>query len=168
MLATQINVEREEFRDNEIEFMSLVTGVGHDFIAVAGFGFEVSPATVMRDDHNNVISLADVKVGFFVEIRGEIANDGTMLATHIKIEDRLDDEIELTGEITGTRENTLTVDGKVFVVNESTVVLDNYNLPISFGALQVGMVVEVRGDVQMDGTLLAPRIKVEVPGIRRT
>jgi putative ubiquitin-RnfH superfamily antitoxin RatB of RatAB toxin-antitoxin module len=164
VMAVRIKVEGRLFGDDELEFTGLVSEIGANFIVVSGFHFEVTAATVILDNNNLAITLAEVRTGLFVEIRADVAADGSLKATHIKIEDRFDDEVEFTGEITNIGENALTVGEKVFVINGSTMIFDNNNQPISFGALKVGMIVEIRGDVQFDGSLLATHIKIEDRG----
>jgi putative ubiquitin-RnfH superfamily antitoxin RatB of RatAB toxin-antitoxin module len=87
--------------------------------------------------------------------------DGTLLATRIKIEDRMTDEVEITGLIEALTETAITVAGQTFLFTENTIVLDNNNLPMPRANLSVGQRVEIKGDLLIDGALIALRVKLE-------
>lgn len=159
--ATRIKVEDTELGEDEIEVTSDVTEVGEDHITASGLTFQVTGSTEILDDADHPIALTEIKVGFVVQIRADVLGDETYLATKIKIEDRFNDELEITGRIEGIGDESLDVSGFEFVVTETTEILDNDNNPIDFGDLQVGIIVEIKAQVLLDGTLIAIRIKVE-------
>ncbi|MFQ5570328.1 MAG: DUF5666 domain-containing protein, partial [Rhodothermales bacterium] len=147
--------------EDEVEFTGTITSIETDGLTVDTTFFLVTDETVVLDDDNNVIAFEDLVVGMLVEIRGERDGDGVLRATRIKIEDQDEDEVEVTGAIEQIGTDSLVVAGILFVVDENTQVLDDDNQPISFADLVVGMIVEVEGDVQPDGTVVARKIKIE-------
>ncbi|MFQ5676184.1 MAG: DUF5666 domain-containing protein, partial [bacterium] len=161
--ATRIKIDDEGIEDDEVEVTGVVTDVGDDFLSVAGFTFQVDGSTVILDDNENEIPLALIKVGFVVEVRADVLSDGTLLAIKIKIEDRFDDEVEITGIIQSINlgDSTLAVGDLEVVVRATTEILDNDDNPIDFADLEVGLVVELEADVQADGRLFARKIKIE-------
>ncbi|MFQ5649301.1 MAG: DUF5666 domain-containing protein [bacterium] len=159
--ATSIKVEDRIRRDDELEVTGTVTEIGADFIVAAGFLFQVDDHTLIQDDKKNPIALSDIKVGFVVEIRADVSADGSLLATRIKIEDFFKDELEITGAIESLGDNSLVVATFEFVVTDTTLILDDDNNAIAFGDLRVGQVVEIHAELQVDGTLVATKIKVE-------
>ena len=108
-----------------------------------------------------MISFADLAVGMIVEIKGRRLADGTHLAMRIKIEDRVESEVEVSGPIDALTDSTISVNGREFAVVAHTVVYDQNKQKIDFGSLSTGQVVEVRGQLLPSGTLIAIRIKLE-------
>ena len=94
----------------------------------------------------------DPQVGDFVEVKFHLDADGNRIADRIELEDQRDDEVEFRGIVEAIGATSWTISGRVVAVNEATVIL---------GSPMVGDSVEVRADVQADGTLLATRIKFE-------
>jgi len=159
LLATRIKVE--DLPDDEVELTGAIEALTRNTLVVLGKTFSVGPNTVVLDNNNLAIKFADLKVGQIVEVRADRQADGTLLAIRIKLEDLPNDEVELTGRISALDNNSLVVLGLKFVVNASTVVLDNNNNAIKFTDLKIGLVVEIRANRRADGSLLATRIKIE-------
>ena len=160
-LASHIKVEDDVQGNDEIEFTGTIDDLTESSISVNGTTFAVDQNTAVLDNNNNPIDFASLMVGQLVEIKGFRQADGTILAVRIKFEDRNDDEVELTGEIEAIGGSSLEVAGLTFVVGDNTVIRDNDNQLITFADLSVGLIVEIRADVQADGTLLASDIKIE-------
>ncbi|MBX2819544.1 MAG: T9SS type A sorting domain-containing protein [Rhodothermaceae bacterium] len=160
-LATHIKVEDDVRGDDEVEFTGTIDDLSGSTITVNGTPFTVDQNTVVLDNNNNPFDFAMLVVGQLVEIKGFRQADGSILAVRIKIEDRDDDEVELTGEIERIDGNSLDVAGLTFFVSDNTIILNNDNQPITFADLSVGLIVEIRADVQADGSLLASDIKIE-------
>ena len=108
-----------------------------------------------------ITSLADVKVGDTLNIEATAAADGTLTATGIKAAGALPPPLltEVRGAITALTATTIAAQGKTFTVNASTR-MDNNGNTFTLSSLTVGQIVDVRGAVQADGTLLASRIQL--------
>ncbi len=161
LFATKIKVEDHDGDKDEVELTGTIDAITGESLVVAGLTFFVNAQTAIMDHAKNLISFADLKLGLIVEVRGVLQADGSLLATRIKLEDRIEDEIEITGSIEQVSDLAITVLGKIFGLTENTVVLDGNKQVISLSELFVGMTVEVRGDLLPDGTLIAIRIKIE-------
>lgn len=159
LLATKIKLE-DNFND-EVDLSGVIEEIGDHVLTVNGFSFIVTDSTVILDNNNQMISFASLQVGDLVEIRADVASDGSLITTKIKIEDMFNDEVELTATIEKIHADSIVVGGVAFLVDANTIILNKQNIPIAFAQLQVGMLVEIRGDVQADGTILATKIKVE-------
>ncbi len=160
-LATDIKIEDSVRGNDEIEFTGAVGAIDGASITVDGESFIVSENTAVFDNNNDPIAFSELVVGQVVEIKGFRQADGSIHAVRIKVEDRGDDEVELTGEIESINGSSLQVAGLTFLVDGSTIILDNDNQPILLADLSPGLIVEVRADVQADGSLLASDIKIE-------
>lgn len=158
-LATKIKIQ--DFFEDQLEVMGVIEELGQESLTVAGFEFLVTSETEVLDDDGNLIDFTELQVGLFVQIKALVRVDRTIAATRIKVEDRFSDEVELTGTIDALDTPFISVAGIVFEVTGETEILDNDGNPISFGDLQVGQLVQVKGVVQLDGSLLAVRIKLE-------
>ncbi len=159
--ATKIKIEDEGLGDDEVEIKGPVTAIGEDELIVLGLLFETNESTQVLDEDNNSIDLSDIQVGFVVQVRADVLNDGTLLATKIKIEDRFGNQIEIKGVIEEIGQEAIVVLGFEFLVTNQTEVLDDDGDVIEFSDLERGMVVEIKAEVQANGSLVAIRIKVE-------
>lgn len=162
MPALATRIEREDRNGGtDVEFTGVITALQDSLVFVNQLPVRVLPTTVLLDNNNNFIMLAALRTGLLVEVHANVGTDSTLLATRIKVEDNDNDEIELRGFIDARTSRTITVLGVTFTVNDSTIVLDNNDNPISFSSLRAGMFVEVRGDRLLDGSILATHIKLE-------
>lgn len=151
----------DNMTDDEVEIRGRIKSIATDRLVVGQFTFLVDAKTVILNHRNQSISLVDLQINQFVEVRADRQADGSLLATKIKIEDDNNDELEFTGKIEAIDATSLVVLGIKFSVNQNTIVLDNRNSPIKFTDLQTGLLVEIRADRQSNDTWLATRIKIE-------
>lgn len=158
LLATRIKIDDDE--NDEVEVKGFIEALTGSALTVVGITFTVNDSTIVLDNRNRPIAFSSLRTGMLVEVRGERLFDGSLLATNIKLEDLRDDEIELRGVITAIGGDSLQVSGVTFFVTDSTVITDRNGQAISFSALAVGMVVEVRADRQ-SGRWIATRIHIE-------
>ena len=157
-----VRIKREDRNGGtDVEFKGVITGLQDSTVFVNDLAVRVVRSTVILDNNNNFIPLSALRTGLLVEVHANISTDSSFLATRIKVEDNDNDEVELRGFIDALTSNTITVLGVKFSVNDSTIVRDNLNNIISFSALQVGMLVEIRGERLLDGAILATNIKRE-------
>jgi hypothetical protein len=144
--AVADRIQKEDPSDDELEFRGIVEAIGETSWTISGRVVLVNAATVFR---------GTPQVGDLVEVRTDRASDGTLTATHIKLEDdddNFDDELEFRGIVESIGATSWTIAGRVVLVNDAT----------SFrGNPQVGDLVEVRADRAPDGTRTATDIKLE-------
>ena len=162
--ARTIKIKR--FHEQEIEFTGAITFIGDNQIQVEQTLFFTDSLTTIFDNHKNPITLDQLLIGQIVEIKGRLRKDGNLWAVRIKIEDRNKDEIEFTGTIEKLSADSITVNDLAFFVDSSTNVLGLQGNPISFGELNVGDLVEIKGEIQLDGSFRAVKIRLEnTPGL---
>ena len=158
--ATKIELEDDD-NNNDLEIKDFITAIGADSLVVGNTTFVVDSLTRVEDDDNNPISFSALQVGQFVEVHAILRSNG-YYATRIELEDDINgDEVEFTAPIDTLLLDQLIVGGQLFNVNAQTVILDDNRLPITFADLQIGMIVEIKGRRQPDGSLLATLIKIE-------
>lgn len=157
-IATRVKIETEvsEF----IEVRGFIEALGDHSVTVSGQEFWVDDSTRILDENENVTDFAALRVGMLVEVKGWRRVDGSLRALQIKIEDFLDDEIEIRGMITAIGGDSLQVSGITFFVNASTEIIGSNGQLIDFSELSVGMIVQVRADRE-NGRWIASRIHVE-------
>ncbi|UCF65291.1 MAG: T9SS type A sorting domain-containing protein [bacterium] len=158
-LALRIRLENEF--EHEIEFKAPIDSIYSDTLLIAGLEFWVDLQTIILGDNQKPLALSDLQVGFIVEIKGSLLQDGTIYASLITVEDFWQAEIEIKGEITSLGNDWLTVNELRFTINSQTIVLNDNNTLIPFSDLQPGQIVEVKARKQQANTLLAIRIKLE-------
>jgi hypothetical protein len=121
------------------------------------------PANATIRSGSAQIAFGALKVGLLVEIHGSM--QGTVVnAQDVNVEDALDAvETEFSGtlaSIGGTCPAlTLSVDGKAVVTAASTEFAK-----AACGDLKAGMLVEVKGTTQSDGSIAASRVQVDDNG----
>ncbi len=155
LVAMKIKIDNEHEFENEVEFkgtISDLTGTGPYTMTIAGHAVKTDALTEISGTLAN---------GVFVEVKGTLQADGTVLANQIKVEDQSQPvEVEFTAHITGTLPPGLTGawtfdNGKTVTVTTSTLIDQSH------GAVAVGALVEVKALKQPDNSLIAVRIKVE-------
>jgi len=158
-LAVRIKIE--DMPGSEIEFTAQIESIVGTDITINGIVFLTDSNTVFLDDNRMPVTIASLAVGMWVEVKGFKRQDGSYYASRIQIEDFVRTEIELKGNITELTASYLVVNGITFSVDSTTIVLDHLNNPISYSSLQVGQLVEVKGNKTGTTTARASRIKLE-------
>ncbi len=153
LLATRIKLE--DLPDDEVEVTGAISSLGDNSLVVLGLTFVVDANTVILDNNNDPIKFADLKTGLIVEIRADRRADGTLLATKIKIEDRL----RLQGKIATVAGNSLSVAGIGITFDANTQFRDVNNLPLASQALRAGDLVEVQAAQPNADALVALTVK---------
>ena len=145
ILALRIHVEKPERKGAKVEFKGVVEEILPNGYRVSG-RIVVVTATTRID--------GPISVGTFVEVEGVLQADGTVLAFRIHVEEaeREGAEIEFRGVVEEVLPNGYQVSGRTVVVTATTRI---------DGLIAVGDLVEVKGTLQADGTILASRIHPE-------
>ncbi len=161
ILATSIQVEDVPGDEGEVEFRGPIVSLPgtSDFTGlwvVGDFTMTVNISTTIDQSGGAVV------VGAIAEVKAVRQLDGSLLAVSIKIEAA--NEFENEAEFKGLVSN-LTGSAPMFtmLVNAITVTT-NSQTQIS-GTLANGVLVEVHGSTQPDGSVLATVIKVEQPEV---
>lgn len=160
-LYLAVRIKLEDMPENEIEFTAQIESIVGLDITINGITFSTDSNTVFLDNNRMPVTIAALSVGMWVEVKGFKKTDGTHYASRIKIEDFVRNEIEIKGTISELTTSYLVVGGITFPVDSATVVLDHLNNPISYSSLQLGQLVEVKGNKTGATTAKALRIKLE-------
>lgn len=173
ILAKKVKLDDDNGDDNfAVHFRGIIQNINltSGTLVVAQRFVVTGNATIILDDNNNPISLADLAVGDFVQVEGMLIGNGAVFAKKIKIEDFPDDiEVEFRGVIEdiaagvegALSPGTMIVSGRIVYTNNLTIFLGLNNEPLTFGDFAVGEFVEVEGARQNDGSILAEKIKKE-------
>lgn len=156
-----LRIKLEDMPENEIEFTAQIESISGTDITINGITFDTDSNTVFLDDKRMPVTISALAVGMWVEIKGFKRQDGTHYASRIQIEDFVRTEIEVKGTISEITDSYLIVNEITFSVDSSTIVLDHLNKPILYSSLQVGQLVEVKGNKTGASTANATRIKLE-------
>jgi hypothetical protein len=162
-LAIRIKFEdNSSFDDNsEIELTAQIEDFGASSLTVRGLTFSYDQNTVFLDYNRIAADPASFTVGMLVEVKGYKNSDGSYYASRVKIEDFFNNEVELKGNIDELTDSYIIVNTVKFLVNGSTIVLDNNNIPNDYSSLAVGQLVEIKGYKTNGTDLTAVRIKME-------
>jgi len=173
LAAVTINVE---LHDALAEIEGSVTSVASDHIVVHTRSGDdvtigVTTDTIIRgDDH--MLGLADIKAGDHVSVEARVNADGSFTALRIEVgsdegDGNNDNSVNLTGVIASisTGSINVTAGGKTVVVNiGTTTIIRHGSTTLSISDLKVGNQVEVKGQLNTDGSVAATLIQVEDTG----
>ena len=154
-------IKIEDENDHDFEFTGTIDSVGLNTILVNGFTVVADSNTIIMGEDHQILTFSDLVVGLRVEVKARMLNDGSLLATRIKVEDDFENEIEITGSIDTVYSSIIVVAGFEFWTDSNTVVLNHHRNPVMLSDLSQGMIVEVKGFLQNDGSIYASRIKIE-------
>ncbi len=145
------------------EIRGVISDVQDGKIKVRGVWISVNDQTqIMRGNMN--LASSDLKAGMWVEVKGTVQDDGSILATRIMVKQKMggnDDEVEVKGFISAIGPDSLVVDGITFWVDATTKIRDREERMIQLSNLKVGDFVEIQGRVRNDGKIWAERIQME-------
>jgi len=153
LLATRL--KREDLPNDEVELTGRISALDNNSLVVLGLKFAVNASTVVLDNNNNTIRFADLKVGLVVEIRANRRADGSLLATRIKIEDRLG----IQGAVASVGSSSLDVAGIQVTLNGNTLILDQANRLLTSANLRSGEMVEIQAAPVTANALVALTVK---------
>lgn len=156
-LASLIKVREN---DKEKNFTGAIEAVNETSITVKGLVFVIDQSTEFFDDNRNVITITDLKVGQIVKIKAVHQNGNQYLALRVIAKKFWRPTVKVEGNIESLTLTSLTVMGKTFAVDSSTLVVGHGTGVITFAGLTVGLNVEVKGSLNTSGVLTAKLIKV--------
>ena len=117
------------------------------------------------------ITLSEIHIGDSAEVRGDSAAGNVLLAdrVRIEIEDNNPNEVEISGRIAivDAAARTITLQNNATLINvaanaEVVQKVSGMETPIELSDLSPGDSLDVRGDMQTDGSLLADRVRLRM------
>jgi len=160
--ASEISIEDR----NEVEriaFVGTLTQIAGNTLTVDGVMVNVGSATVIvRGD--TALTLADLKVGDRVLVRGAVQADKSVNATRIRVlqrEDEPEEEMHVSGKVAAVGANTFTI-GDTVITTDARTEFEGNGLH-SLADLKVGDFVFAEVMKQADGSLLAEEVKRFTP-----
>ncbi len=154
------NIKVEDLGNDEIELRGVIMAIGGDSLQVSGVTFFVTNNTVITDRNGQLISFNQLTVGLVVEVRANRPT-GRWVATKIHIEDNIDRVVEIRGRIERLLPSGFLMLGHEVRVTNTTIFLNEQDLPITFADLRLNDFVEVRAQLLTDSILVALRVKRE-------
>ncbi|MCL6495253.1 MAG: DUF5666 domain-containing protein [Ignavibacterium sp.] len=156
-----VRIKLEDNPQSQTEIKAKIENINGNDITVGGILFNTDSNTVFLDHNRMPTTISFFTVGMLVEVKGIKRQDGSHYASKVKMEDFINNEVEVKGTITELNSSSLTVAGITFDVDSSTKVFDHQNNPISYSSLQAGQLVEVKGVRTSSTSVKATRIKLE-------
>ncbi len=159
MLISSINL----FAIHDLEVTGNITELGSDYLVVQGNTIYVDGNTEFRGPSNSTVTFSYFQLNDLVEVQADNNGNGTFLASRVKSEDGLnnENEVELTGYVTEVGTVSFVVNGSTFYVDANTEYRGRNGNTFSFEQIAVGLLLEVKAELQTNGDLLATRVKTE-------
>ncbi|NNE45935.1 MAG: T9SS type A sorting domain-containing protein [Rhodothermales bacterium] len=146
--------------EDEVLVAAVLEAVEGESITVLGVSFQLLSTTVILDESGNEIGVDGLEIGKPVAIRGDLLEDGTLVAYKVKKLDRDVRGIHVVGPVESSGASTIEVIGIHFFVDGSTQIVDVLGRPITLTDIALGATVDVHAVGQPDGTRLARKIRV--------
>src|SRR6266853_1095509 len=161
--ASEISVEDRNDVDR-VAFVGTLTQINGNTLTVGGLTVNVGSATaIVRGD--TTLTLADLKVGDRVLVRGAVQADRSVDATRIRVLPREGDdepeEMHVTGKVTAVGTDNFTIGDTVITVGATTEFEGNGLQGLA--DLKVGDFAFAEVVKQADGSLLAEEVKKFTP-----
>ncbi len=161
-----VDLDDDDGRIGEIELQGQIQTLGPTSLMVNDTTFTVTGETEILSETNMAVSFSALAVGQQVRINADVLEDGSFLATRIKIEDDiLPDQLDLTGAIQSLSADALVVNDTSILTTVNTIFLDENDNPTTFSVLEVGFIVRVQAVRGDDNLWYASEIKVEDDGL---
>ena len=159
MLISSINL----FAIHDLEVTGNITELGSDYLIVQGNTIYVDGSTEFRGPSNSTVTFSYFQLNDLVEVQADNNGNGTFLASRVKSEDGLnnENEVELTGYVTEVGTVSFVINGSTFYVDANTEYRGRNGNTFSFEQISVGLLLEVKAELQTNGDLLATRVKTE-------
>src|ERR1700704_650658 len=158
--ASEIEIE-DKHEAERVAFVGTLTQIAGNTLAVGGGRGTLGAATtIVKGD--TTLTLADLKVGDRLLVRGAVQADRSVNATRIRVLPREDEaeEIHVSGQVTAVGANSFTIGDSVIAVDARTGFEDGLQ---SLADLKVGDFVLAEVVRQADGSLLAEEVKKFTP-----
>jgi len=148
---------------HDLEVTGNITELGSDYLIVQGNTIYVDGSTEFRGPSNSTVTFSYFQLNDLVEVQADNNGNGTFLASRVKSEDGLnnENEVELTGYVTEVSTVSFVVNGSTFYVDANTEYRGRNGNTFSFEQIAVGLLLEVKAELQTNGDLLATRVKTE-------
>jgi hypothetical protein len=141
-------------------YSGAIESINGSTLQVKGLFFLTDQNTEFLDDDRNTITINDLKVGQFVNIMAANQGSNQYLALRVVARDFWRPTISVEGAIENLTLTSITVMGKTFTVDSSTLVVGTGTGVILFSNLSLGMNVEIKGALNTGGVLTAKLIKI--------
>jgi hypothetical protein len=158
--ASEISIEDKADR---VVFVGTLTQIAGNTLTVGGRTVNVGSATVIVKG-DTTLTLADLKVGDHVLVRGVVQADKSVNATRIRVlprEDEPEEEMHVSGKVAAVGANTFTIGDTVISVDAKTEFEGNGLHGLA--DLKLGDFVFAEVMKQADGSLLAEEVKRFTP-----
>ena len=161
--ATRIEVKRATHAGEEIEVKGIITGLTAGTFDIGGLTVDFSSATF--DDSIPDSALSD---GLYVEVKSTAGFNpgGELIASEVELEDDGDmgldgddgDDVELNGIVTAVNsDTTFEIGGHTIIITNATSIEHG-----NAGDIAAGIYLEVEGELNADGELLADEIELGI------
>ncbi len=143
ILASKIKLE-DTGDDDSLRIKAEIEKLDDSSISVLRHRALIDSSTDLRGRRNRPISFADLKLGVYASVEGEIQFDGSMRALRVEADvTPSKGGQELTGRIAAKGANFIKVGGRKFFVRATTKIEDAAGELMAFSGLRVGMNVRV-------------------------
>ena len=158
--ASEIEIE-DKNKAERIAFVGTLTQISGNTLTVDGRTVNVGPTVIVKGDAT--LTLADLKVGDRLLVRGAVQADMSVNATRIRVLPREDEpeEMHVSGQVTAVGANSFTI-GDTVIATDANTDFEGSGFQ-SLADLKVGDFASAEVIRQADGSLLAKEVQKFTP-----
>ncbi len=145
--------------DRPIKISGKIEAIEGEVVVVGGVEFIVTDDTLIESIAGRTLALSDLQVGMLARVAIIETAAGRLVATHMKVLPRIEDEVTVTGVVEAVLDNSLVILGRTFYVTRNTVILDENDVEMDINSISPGRTVAVRADLLAGDGLVALKIK---------
>lgn len=153
--------------DDDVETRGFLSAISDTEATVNGVTYILDGSTEYRDINDNPIDKSAFNVGDFVKIKGEYNNSNQLIAEELEFEDESDDNggstdrIIVRGIIEAYSNNSITLGGETFKINDRTKFEGLDDQPAGPDDFAVNDIAKVKGYLDGNSELVASEIEKE-------
>ena len=132
-----------------------IEAIEGELVVIAGVEFIVDERTEIFSVAGRKLEPANLEVGMLARALLTKLDSGRLLATHMQVLVRIEDEVWATGVVEAVLENSIVILGRTFYVTPHTVVVDAAGAEGRLEDIPVGRTVRVRADLLPGDGLVA-------------
>lgn len=153
-------IKVRESSKTEFHLTGAIESINGASITIKGLILVTDQNTDFVDENRNTISINDLKVGQIISVDAQLQSGNQYIALKIIARKFWRPTVIVEGLIENLTLTSLTVMGKTFSVDSSTLVVGTGSGVFTFASLSVGLAVEVKGSLSTSGVLTAKLIKL--------
>ena len=150
----------QERASGPVKVSGTIEAISGIVVSVSGVAFMISDDTEIVNTQGELLSRSDLMPGMLARVVLEVRDTGIPRARRMKVLQRIEDEVRVTGPIDAVLEREIVVLSRTFYVTGNTRIVDQNNQVLSLEEVSPDAIVRIRADLLPGDELVALKIRV--------